>query len=124
MHAKISMLRRVLAAAAAVAALAGCKGNATGSTPLPPSPPAAIHACETHTATLCADWIKTGDHYVADWSQGSHANIQVVEFTNSYVKFVRDDPSGTSAGMHAVYTGLAQNNAVNNGVVTWTQGGQ
>ncbi|HEX8904437.1 MAG TPA: hypothetical protein VF771_06330, partial [Longimicrobiaceae bacterium] len=65
----------------------------------------------------------TGNSYVADWLQGSHAIIAVNVFTADSVRFTRDDPSGTSTGMHAVYRGVRQGNTVQNGVVTWTQNG-
>jgi len=87
--------------------------------------PASILSCETNTARLCAKWTKTPDGgYGARWEQGSRAVIQVVEFTSTQVVFVRDDPSGTSAGMHAVYRGTPSGGRVTDGTVTWTYGGQ
>ena len=122
MHHRPTLRTRVLACAAAllVAAVPACKSS-TGSDAYP----AMIHSCETNTATLCADWKKTGQpgHYVADWSQGSHAEIVVATFEKNSVVFIRDDPSGTSAGMHAFYSGPRTGNAVN-GTVTWTHNGQ
>jgi hypothetical protein len=92
--------------------------NATGRSPLPLQ----IHSCETNTATLCTDWNLVDGKYVADWPQGSHANIVATTFRSDSVVFTRDDPSGTSAGMHAVYRGVPSNGTVN-GIVTWTQNG-
>jgi len=85
--------------------------------------PPVIHSCETNTATLCADWAWSNGKYTADWSQGSHANIVATTYSPDQVVFTRDDPSGTSVGMHAVYRGVPASHVVNNGVVTWTQGG-
>ena len=84
--------------------------------------PSVIHSCETNTATLCANWTWSNGRYVADWSDGSHANIVPTTFRADSVVFTRDDPSGTSVGMHAVYRGIPVSNSVN-GTVTWTQGG-
>lgn len=85
--------------------------------------PPVIHSCETNTATLCADWTWSNGKYTADWSQGSHANIVATTYSPDQVVFTRDDPSGTSVGMHAVYHGVPASHTVNAGVVTWTQGG-
>ena len=111
-------LARACAAALLLAAAPACKGS-TG-----PDLPATIHVCETNTATLCADWKLSGSTYVADWAQGSHATIRATQFGGSDVVFTRDDPSGTSAGMHAVYTGTAVGHSVSNGVVVWSRNGE
>jgi hypothetical protein len=108
---------RTILAVAALAAVTACEN------PTEPAAPAQIVVCETNTATLCANWNWVGDHYVADWAQGSHATITVQRFDADMVIFVRDDPSGTSAGMHAVYQADPDGNSVTAGVVTWTHNG-
>ncbi|HEX8904986.1 MAG TPA: Ig-like domain-containing protein [Longimicrobiaceae bacterium] len=85
--------------------------------------PGVIHSCETNTATLCADWKLSGTTYTADWTQGSHAVITLNYFGPDSVRFTRDDPSGTSTGMHAVYRGVPNGATVPNGIVTWTPQG-
>jgi hypothetical protein len=107
-------MRNPILAAALLLALAGCKSS-TG--------PDSITVCETNTARLCTAWVRSGKQYVADWAQGSHAIIKVSRFDNTAVSFVRDDPSGTSAGMHAVYSGTPSGHSVRDGVVTWTYNG-
>jgi hypothetical protein len=84
--------------------------------------PEVVRSCETNTATLCSDWRLVGGKYVADWAQGSHAVIDATMFTPESVVFTRNDPSGTSAGMHAVYRGTPVNNSVV-GDVTWQHNG-
>jgi hypothetical protein len=84
--------------------------------------PAVVRSCETNTATLCADWRLVNGQYVADWAQGSHAVIDATLFTPESVLFTRNDPSGTSAGMYAVYRGTPVNNSVV-GTVTWSRNG-
>jgi hypothetical protein len=113
----IPALARVCAAALLLAAAPACKGSTE------PDLPATIRVCETNTATLCADKLSAGSTYVADWAQGSHATIRASEFGGSDVVFIRDDPSGTSAGMHAVYTGTAVGRTVSDGVVVWSRDG-
>ena len=109
---------RALGALLVAAGIAGCD-SVTGI-----HLPSSIHSCETNTATLCADWQRSGTIYVADWAQGSHAEIHVTQFDDEHVIFVRDDPSGTSMGMHAVYEGTPSGHSITNGLVTWTQNGQ
>jgi hypothetical protein len=105
-----------------VAVLAGCGSNSTGIEPL--TPPQVIQSCETNTATLCANWQRGANgKYEATWSQGSYAVIEATKFTADSVVFTRNDPSGTSAGMHAVYRGVPDDDSVV-GIVTWTQNGQ
>lgn len=86
--------------------------------------PSVLVVCETNTATLCARWRRTGDGYVADWEQGSHAEIRVTRFDGRRIVLVRKDPSGTSAGMQAVYEGTPRGRTVREGIVTWTYGGR
>jgi len=85
-----------------------------------PALPAVITSCETNTATLCSDWHLLNGQYVADWTNGSHAIIIPTVFELDSVVFTRDDPSGTSAGMHAVYRGAPTNGTISPGMVTWT----
>ena len=63
---------------------------------------------------------------MADWEQGSHAVIRAAVFGAKDVVFIRDDPSGSSAGMHAVYVGHVTGRTVafERGIVVWTQNGQ
>lgn len=82
--------------------------------------PATVTACETNTATLCAPWTFSNGQYTAIWSQGSQAVIRVERFDTDSVRFVREDPAGTSAGMVAVYRGIPSPSGVTNGLVTWT----
>jgi hypothetical protein len=118
--------RSILRAAAAVllvpAALA-C-GSLTRQSGRGDPLPRTIHACETNTATLCANWVREGNRYTAEWSQGSRAEIRVAKFDHKSIVFIRDDPSGTSAGMHAVYVGIPDGNTVRRGTVTWSHRGQ
>ena len=110
---------RALGAALLAAGLAGCD-SVTGI-----KLPASIHACETNTATLCSTWQRVGTIYVADWDQGSHAEIRVSKWEDDEVVFTRDDPTGTSAGMHAVYVGSPSGGRkVTNGIVTWMRDGE
>src|SRR3954469_4488504 len=104
------LILRALASVLLAVGIGGCD-NITGT-----QLPASIYSCETHTATLCATWHRSGSIYVADWEQGSHAEIRVTEFKPGHVVFVRDDPSGTSAGMHAVYEGTPSGKSVGNGI--------
>jgi hypothetical protein len=85
--------------------------------------PAAIIACETNTATLCTTWRFADGRYDAQWDQGSQAVIQVERFDADSVRFARVDPSGSSAGLSAVYRGARGPSGVQNGVVRWTQNG-
>jgi hypothetical protein len=89
----------------------------------PSSVPRTLHSCETHTATLCADWRLDGGRYLADWTNGSHAEIVINRFDADSIVFTRDDPSGVSAGMHAVYRGAPVGGRVRGGVVTWSRDG-
>ena len=109
----------VLAAALLALAAGSCAGVRGTSLP------AAIESCETHTATLCATWRLEGSRYVADWDQGSHAEIRVGKWSDEDVVLIRDDPSGTSKGMHAVYVGSPRGGRViEQGIVTWSHKGQ
>jgi hypothetical protein len=115
-------LARACAAALLLAAGSACKSSTDVEIKGLPN---SIVSCETNTATLCATWTKTKPGiYHAQWEQGSVATIRAVQFSSSGVVFVRDDPSGTSAGMHAVYTGVPSGSTIPNGTVTWTYGGQ
>ena len=107
-------------AAAAVDGVPPVVFTATGR----PDVPLVVHSCETNTATLCADFHWETDHYEADWPQGSHGVIVVNHFAADSVLLTRDDPSGTSAGIHAVYHGQPVGNSILNGIVTWTDNGQ
>jgi hypothetical protein len=105
-----------------LAALAGCGNDGTGIEPL--TPPQVIQSCETNTAMLCANWQRMNNgKYEATWSQGSYAVIEATKFTADSVVFTRNDPSGTSAGMQAVYRGAPDGDTVV-GTVTWTYNGQ
>lgn len=117
----IDLAARAAVVASLALAVAGCEGDSTG--PAKPKYPATIESCETNTATLCTTWYlqPNGTTYVADWSQGSHAVITVASFTSTSVSFIRNDPSGTSAGMHAEYGGTRNGNNVGAGTVIWTQ---
>jgi hypothetical protein len=84
--------------------------------------PATIRACETNTARLCSNWTLADSIYNARWDQGSEAVIRVGHFSADSVRFVRDDPAGTSSGLRAVYQGRV-NQRTAAGVVTWTTGG-
>lgn len=121
MNTHLRTLRGGLAVLAATASLAGCD-LFTGSDSL--KQPNTLVVCETNTATLCATWQRSDNEYLATWQQGSHAEIKVESFTRSRITFVRDDPSGTSVGMHAVYEGVPVDRQVNNGTVTWSRNGE
>jgi hypothetical protein len=116
----IDLAARAAAVASLALAVAGCDGDSTGAKP---KYPATIESCETNT--LCTTWHlqPNGTSYVADWAQGSHAVITVASFTATSVAFVRNDPSGTSAGMHAEYGGTRDGNNIGTGIVIWTQDG-
>lgn len=108
------------ACAAALLLAAGLAFRGSGAADLP----SILHVCETNTATLCAAWRLDDGVYVADWTQGSHAVIRAAAFGDRDVVLIRDDPSGTSAGMHAVYVGTATGSSVKDGVVVWSRNGE
>lgn len=117
--ASVSWMLDVGLAQSLTATVAGVAPLVVSAQGLPP----VIHSCETNTATLCADWMWSNGKYTADWSQGSHANIVATTYSPDQVVFTRDDPSGTSAGMHAVYHAVPASHGVSGGIVTWTPQG-
>ena len=120
------MRHRTLARACAAALLLAAASACNSSTGIDiEGLPDSISSCETNTATLCTTWNKTKPgRYEAQWTQGSVAVITVDKFSSDSVVFIRNDPSGTTAGMHAVYRGVPIGAGVPNGTVTWTYGGQ
>jgi hypothetical protein len=88
------------------------------------NPPPRIRECETHTARVCGTWRRSSSSlYSASWSQRSAAKIEVYRFDRDSVAFVRNDPTGSSRGMHAEYLGARSGERSAAGVVTWTHGG-
>lgn len=60
---------------------------------------------------------------MAEWRQGSYAEITVAHFESDFILLMRRDPSGTSKGMRATYQGVPRDGRVTGGVVTWTHNG-
>jgi hypothetical protein len=113
---------RLVAGIALMAASAACREDATGPevrTDLPRE----IRECETWNATVCGTWTLDGDHYNAEWADGSRATIHIVVFTRTRAMFVREDLTGQSAGMTAWYDGVVTENRVQRGAVTWRKDG-
>ncbi len=120
--ADVSSTGAVTARGAGVATVTARLGQAAGVAQVRVLP-LAINACETRTATLCSTWTYSNGQYNAQWQQGSQAVIRVERFDADSVRFARQDPSGSSAGLTAVYRGARGTAGVQNGVVTWTQNG-
>lgn len=105
--------------------LVACLVLACGEATEPVALPTTIHSCETGTAIVCVDWVLgAGGRYSAQWPQGSRSVITPTAFTTGRVEFEREDTSGPTAGMHAVYSGRPAGNAVEGGEVAWITGSQ
>jgi hypothetical protein len=120
-----TFLRRAMRLAAGIALIttpAACQKDATGPE-VRADLPRQIRECETWNATVCGTWTLDGDHYDAEWTDGSRATIHIVKFTSTRVMFVREDLTGQSAGMTAWYDGVVTEDRVQRGVVTWRKDG-
>jgi hypothetical protein len=108
-----------LAATAAACAVAVRHADEDDGFQAPPR----IRECETWTARVCGTWTLDGDHYDAEWEDGSRATIHIVKFTETRAMFVREDVTGKSAGMTAWYDGAVRGDRVVRGRVTWRKDG-
>jgi hypothetical protein len=88
----------------------------------------ALHECEggVGTTPICGTWVwleRAGASFSADWSNGAHASIALVE-NGSRVVLRRVDPSGASSGLTADYVGAVSGERKLSGTVTWMDKGQ
>jgi hypothetical protein len=84
------------------------------------------HECEGSAGTvhICGKWawLEAGNHFSADWSNGAHAFIDLVE-NGARVVLRRADPSGASTGLVADYVATANGSNGVSGTVTWSDKG-
>jgi hypothetical protein len=76
------------------------------------------------TTPICGTWVwlPEGNRFSADWANGSHAFINLVE-NSSRVVLRRTDPSGASPGLVANYVGTANGSNEVSGTVVWSDMG-
>jgi hypothetical protein len=86
-----------------------------------PTVPAALNVCEQGG---CSTWTWDGAHYNAVWSNGAVSVISVVRWEADAIVLARIDPSGSSTGNTATYSGrMLSANAAGGGVTGTFNGG-
>ena len=80
----------------------------------------AWHQCETGSETICGTWtwVEAEQHFSADWQNGAHAFLDLLE-NDSRVVLRRVDTSGTSTGLVADYVATSSGPRSIQGTVSW-----
>lgn len=65
----------------------------------------------------CGVWTFNGTQGTAQWPYGAVANLTVKRFDSDSVVIQRTDPSGSSAGLTAVYTGKIHGSRIDGSVM-------
>ena len=90
--------------------------------------PQFIRTCERHNEWVCGVWTKTPEGYVAQFDQGTTADITITRFDADSIILVRTDRPGHAPYnppyTTAVYRAAPRGRTVRNGKVTWQQSGQ
>jgi hypothetical protein len=86
------------------------------------SVPQSMQECETYASEICGTWTLEGSHINAAWNNGATATLNVEQFDNTAVVFIRQDTKGSSAGLTARYVGKRTGNHME-GSVSWNWNG-
>ncbi len=109
---------------AALLAAAGKAGSPVSGVPL--EPPGIWKECEDSNVRICGTWMyhQESGNFEAKWDNGAAATLKLGKFDGKEVRITRNDQSGASKGLQAVYTGRITATGIVDGKVTWTWGGR
>jgi len=88
--------------------------------------PATLYECDVlPSRQVCATWTWNGQAYLASWVDTGAVGIMAVERMDAEAVLIRrTDPSGSTQGLAATYTGRWNGTEITEGKVTWTWNGR